>query len=80
MTINDWVKKCHEIAKNHGWWDEEKSLGECIAERSEALEEARAAAERAAAERAAAERAAATVWTLSDREKNIIESLEGQKE
>ena len=38
-----------------------------------------AAAERAAAERAAAERAAATVWTLSDREKKIIESLGGQK-
>lgn len=46
MTINDWVKKCHEIAREHGWWDEEKSLGECIAlmhsELSEALEEARA--------------------------------------
>lgn len=39
-----------------------------------------AAAERAAAERAAAERAAATtVWTLSVREKKIIESLGGQK-
>jgi hypothetical protein len=35
----------------------------------------RAAAERAAAERAAAERAAATVWKLSDREKEIIKSL-----
>lgn len=64
MTINDWVQKCHEIAKDHGWWDEEKSLGECITELSEALEEARAAA---------------TVWTLSDREKKIIESLGGQK-
>ena len=46
MTINDWVKRCHEIAVAHGWWDEEKSLGECIAlmhsELSEALEEARA--------------------------------------
>ena len=31
MTINDWVKKCHEIAREHGWWNEEKSLGECIA-------------------------------------------------
>ena len=45
MTINDWVQKCHEIAIEHGWWDEEKSLGECIAlmhsELSEALEEAR---------------------------------------
>lgn len=38
-----------------------------------------AAAERAAAERAAAERTAATVWTLSDRERKIIESLGGQK-
>ena len=35
----------------------------------------RAAAERAAAERAAAERAAATVWTLSDREWEIVRSL-----
>ena len=35
----------------------------------------RAAAERAAAERAAAERAAATVWILSDRERQIIENL-----
>ena len=35
----------------------------------------RAAAERAAAERAAAERAAATTWELSDREKEIIKSL-----
>lgn len=31
MTINEWGKKCHEIAKNNGWQDEEKSLGECIA-------------------------------------------------
>lgn len=35
----------------------------------------KAAAERAAAERAAAERAAAHVWTLSDREKDIVRSL-----
>ena len=35
----------------------------------------RAAAERAAAERAAAEAASATVWALSDREKEIIRSL-----
>ena len=35
----------------------------------------RAAAERAAAERAAAERAAAHVWTLSDREREIVASL-----
>ena len=35
----------------------------------------RAAAERAAAERAAAENASATVWALSEREKEIIRSL-----
>ena len=35
----------------------------------------KAAAERAAAERAAAEKASAHIWTLSDREKEIIESL-----
>ena len=34
-----------------------------------------ACVKRAAAERAAAERAAATVWTLSDREKEIIKNL-----
>lgn len=32
--------------------------------------------ERAAAERAAAERASAKVWTLSDREMEIVKSLE----
>lgn len=36
----------------------------------------KAAAERAAAEKAAAEKAKATVWELSDREKQIIESLD----
>lgn len=39
----------------------------------------RAAAERAAAEHAAAERENVTVWTLSDREKKIIERLGGEK-
>ena len=34
-----------------------------------------AAAERAAAERAAAERAAAYCWTLSDREREIVDGL-----
>ena len=38
----------------------------------------RAAAERAAAERAAAERAAAKVWTLSERELEIIRGLGGE--
>ena len=27
MTINEWVKRCHEIAVAHGWWDEE-SIGQ----------------------------------------------------
>ena len=40
----------------------------------------RAAAERAAAERAAAERAAAHIWALSDREKEIVKSLGGEKD
>ena len=31
MNLNKWVKRCHEIAVAHGWRDEEKSLGECIA-------------------------------------------------
>lgn len=35
----------------------------------------RAAAQRAAAERAAAENASATVWALSEKEKEIIRSL-----
>ena len=39
----------------------------------------RAAAERAAAERAAAERAAATKWKLSDRERGIVEGMEGER-
>ena len=40
----------------------------------------RAAAERAAAERAAAERAAATKWTLSERERALIELLNERSE
>lgn len=31
MNLNEWVKRCHEIAVAHGWWDEKKNLGECIA-------------------------------------------------
>ena len=45
MTINDWVEKCHKIAREHGWWDEDESIGQKIAlmhaELSEALEQAR---------------------------------------
>jgi NTP pyrophosphatase (non-canonical NTP hydrolase) len=42
MRINTIAKEIHEIAKAHGWWDEERSFGEVIAlihsEASEALE------------------------------------------
>lgn len=59
--------------------DSQRSVGKAIfggglllSERAAAE---RAAAERAAAERAAAERAAAHVWKLSDREREIIDSI-----
>lgn len=44
-TINEWVKHCHSIAKDHGWHDTERSPLEIIAlmhsELSEAVEEVR---------------------------------------
>lgn len=43
---------------------------------SDRLAEKHAAVKRAAAERAAAERAAATVWQLSEREKELVNQLE----
>ena len=40
--INDFITECHRIAKEKGWWDEERNEGELIAlmhsELSEALE------------------------------------------
>ena len=42
MNLRELQKKAHAIAKDHGWWDEERTFGDCIAlvysELSEALE------------------------------------------
>tara|TARA_Y100000310_G_scaffold305024_1_gene344781 strand:- start:2 stop:337 length:336 start_codon:yes stop_codon:yes gene_type:complete len=43
MNISDLQEEAHEIAKEHGWWEEERNIGELLAlvhsEVSEALEE-----------------------------------------
>lgn len=45
MSIGKMQKEIHQMAVEHGWWEEERSFGEIIAlchsELSEALEEAR---------------------------------------
>ena len=42
MTLADLQETCHAVAREHGWWDEDRSDAECIAlmhsELSEALE------------------------------------------
>lgn len=44
-SIKQWCKEIHDLAKQKGWWNEERSFGEIIAlchsELSEALEEDR---------------------------------------
>lgn len=44
-TINEWITEIHRNAVEHGWWDEERTIGEVCAlissEWSEALEEYR---------------------------------------
>ncbi|GAB63082.1 MAG: hypothetical protein DWB56_06825 [Candidatus Jettenia sp.] len=46
MTIKELQKQVHEMAKEKGWWDKSRSIGEMIAlchsELSEALEDYRA--------------------------------------
>ena len=46
-TMREWAKEIHENAVAHGWWEEDRTIGEICAlihsELSEALEEARAA-------------------------------------
>ena len=73
-------RDCINISKLDAQQEKKKAIfggGLLLSERAAAKKSAaeRAAAERAAAERAAAERAAATVWQLSEREKQIVAGL-----
>ena len=43
MNLRDLQRDAHAIAKDHGWWDEERTFGDCIADVHEALSEARKA-------------------------------------
>jgi hypothetical protein len=76
------IIKDTDASEKIGELDSQKEFGKRIFGGAYLLSEKaaaeKAAAEKAAAEKAAAEKAAATVWALSDREKEIIKSL-GQK-
>ena len=43
MNIKDLQKECYRISKEHGWWEEDRNVGEAIdlmhSELSEELEE-----------------------------------------
>ena len=45
MNLTEYVKEAHKIAQEHGWWDEDRPLTECLllvhCELSEAVEELR---------------------------------------
>ena len=43
MNLSDLQKEAHAIAKEHGWWDEERTFGDCIALVHSELSEAREA-------------------------------------
>ncbi len=43
MNLAELQREAHAIAKDHGWWDEPRTFGDCIADVHEALSEARRA-------------------------------------
>ena len=40
MNLAELQREAHAIAKEHGWWDEERSFGDCIADAHQALSKA----------------------------------------
>jgi hypothetical protein len=68
-------EECERISALDAQKEAGKAIYGCGFLISEKAAAEKAAAEKAAAEKAAAEKAAATVWQLSDREKQIVKSL-----